>query len=155
MNMEFMKEALNLAKIAKEKDEVPIGAVVVKNDQIIGKGYNMVETLKDPTAHAEMIAIKDACNNIGEKRLIDCDLYVTIEPCIMCAGAIWQSRIKNVYYGAPDPKGGALDTLYNIGKDTRLNHRFTSKGFILEEDSRNLIQLFFREKRTGRGARVV
>lgn len=110
----WMREALAQAQIAKSKDEVPIGAVVVYNNQIIGKGYNRREIDENALAHAEMIAISNACKKIGFWRLIDCDLFVTIEPCPMCAGAIINSRIRKVTFGASDPKAGAIESLEHI-----------------------------------------
>ena len=109
-----MKAALKEAVKAFDKDEVPVGAIVVHNNQVIGKGYNQTETLKDPTAHAEMIAITAAANHIGNWRLNECDIYVTLEPCIMCAGAIMNARIKNLFFAEFDPKFGACGSLYNL-----------------------------------------
>ena len=109
-----MREALKEATKALKKDEVPIGAVIVKDDKIIARGHNLRETKQNSLCHAEIIAISKACRKLGNFRLEDCDLYVTVEPCPMCAGAIIQSRIKNVYYGTPDNKYGAVDSVYNI-----------------------------------------
>jgi tRNA(adenine34) deaminase len=121
MNLKYMKEALEEAKKAKVIEEVPIGAVIVKDNKIIGRGYNLKETLRDPTMHAEIIAIQAATKEINSWRLTDCDMYVTIEPCVMCAGAISQARIRNLYIGSPDFKAGGVTSLYNILFDE--NHK--------------------------------
>lgn len=143
----WMKQALDLAIRAFDQDEVPIGAIVVHNDRVIGEGYNQRETLKDPTAHAEMIAITQAAGAMESWRLLDCTLYVTLEPCPMCAGAIVQSRIPRVVYGTADPKGGACHTLYQITDDPRLNHRCAVIGGVMQEDCRELLQRFFAQQR--------
>jgi tRNA(adenine34) deaminase len=121
----FMLEALREARLAEAKDEVPIGCVIVHGGLVIGRGHNQTESLQDPTAHAEMIAITAAANYLGSRRLLDCVLYVTLEPCAMCAGAMVLARIPVVVYGAPDPKAGAVDTLYSLLQDSRLNHTCT------------------------------
>lgn len=139
--------AINQAKIAFEQEEVPVGAVIAHEDQVIAEGYNMRETLKDPTAHAEMIAITQAAEKLGSWRLLDCTLYVTLEPCPMCAGAIVQSRIPTVIYGTTDPKGGACHTLYQITEDDRLNHKSTVLGGVLKEECKFLLQDFFAQQR--------
>lgn len=144
----FMREALKEAKKAYALNEVPIGAVVEQNGRIVGRGYNRTESLKDPTAHAEMLAIREAAKNLGGWRLIDCNLYVTAEPCAMCAGAIVWSRIVTVYIGTPDPKAGACCSLMNIPQDERLNHRAEIKTGILESECRQLIKQFFKDLRT-------
>ena len=131
-NERWMLYALKEAKKADKIDEVPIGAIIVKDDMIIGTGYNQMEILKDSTAHAEIIAITSAENTIGNWRLKDCDLFVTLEPCIMCSGAIINSRIRNVYFGAYDQKFGGCSSLYNLCNDPRLNHKCGVKGGILE-----------------------
>lgn len=143
----WMKRALDQAVIAYDHGEVPVGAVVVHGQRIIAEAYNQRETLNDPTAHAEMIAITQAAENLGSWRLIDCTLYVTLEPCPMCAGAIVQSRIPCVIYGATDPKGGACDTLFNITSDIRLNHQATVLGGVMKEDCGAILTQFFREQR--------
>lgn len=143
----WMRLALNQARIAYEQNEVPVGAVVVHDQQVIAEGYNMRETLKDPTAHAEMIAITQAAEKLGSWRLLDCTLYVTLEPCPMCAGAIVQSRIPTVIYGTTDPKGGACHTLYQITEDDRLNHKATVLGGVLKEECKFLLQDFFAQQR--------
>jgi tRNA(adenine34) deaminase len=118
----WMGEALREAARAEAKDEVPVGCVVVHNGLIVGRGHNQIESLQDPTAHAEMIAITAAATTLGSRRLLDCLLYVTLEPCAMCAGAIVLARIPVVVYGASDPKTGAVDTLYSLLQDARFNH---------------------------------
>jgi tRNA(adenine34) deaminase len=142
-----MKKALDQAVLAFEQDEVPVGAVIVYRDQVIAEAYNQRETLNDPTAHAEMIAITQAAESLGSWRLLDCTLYVTLEPCPMCAGAIVQSRIPFVVYGTPDPKGGACDTLFQITSDIRLNHQAAVLGGVMREDCKAILQEFFRQQR--------
>lgn len=143
----WMKLALDQAIRAYDQGEVPIGAVVVHEGQVIGEGFNQRETLNDPTAHAEMIAITQAAAALQSWRLLDCTIYATLEPCPMCAGAIVQSRIPRVIYGTPDPKGGACHTLYQITEDSRLNHRCAVLGGILQPDCRAILQRFFAEQR--------
>ncbi|RKD26928.1 tRNA(adenine34) deaminase [Caminicella sporogenes DSM 14501] len=143
----FMKEALIEAKKAFEIGEVPIGAVIVRKNEIIARGYNLRETLKDPTAHAEIIAIKKAAQVLSSWRLTDCELYVTIEPCAMCAGAIVLSRLNKLVIGAMDPKGGAAGSLYNIVNDERLNHRAEVIYGILESECSEIMKKFFRRLR--------
>ena len=143
----FMQQALAQAKIAAEQDEVPVGVIIVHNDQIIAKAYNQVELLKDPTAHAEMIAITQASNALACKWLYECMMYVTIEPCSMCAGAIVLARLKRVYFGASDPKAGACGSVINITQNNQLNHRVEVSGGIFEKESGDLISQFFEKKR--------
>jgi len=143
----FMRQALKLAETAFAEDEVPVGAVIVQGEKIIAKGYNQREKLNDPTAHAEMIAITSAASAIGDWRLNDCTLYVTLEPCIMCAGAIVLARIGRIVYGPDDPKAGAVRSLYNILEDARLNHQPTITSGVLAEQSSNLLREFFRKQR--------
>lgn len=148
----WMRKALDLAIAAFDADEVPVGAVVVLGDpagdaRIIGEGYNQREMLQDPTAHAEMIALTQAAGTLGSWRLIDCTLYVTLEPCPMCAGAIVQARLPRVIYGTTDLKAGACHSLYEITSDDRLNHRATVIGGVLARDSQALLQEFFARKR--------
>lgn len=138
----FMMEAIKEAKKCLYLNEVPVGAVIVKDGEIIGRGHNLRETLKDSTAHAEIIAIQEACRKLGGWRLIDCEIYVTLEPCIMCAGALVNSRIKRIVFGAYNNRFGACGTLYNIPIDERLNHRIEVVGGVLEEECRELISSF-------------
>lgn len=143
----YMQAALKEALAAYEKGEVPVGAVVVDNGRIIGRGHNLRETLSDPTAHAEMLALTAAAEARGEWRLEGCSLYVTLEPCPMCAGAIVNSRIKRVVFGASDPKAGACGTLYNLVQDARLNHRAELESGVMGEESGEILKSFFREAR--------
>lgn len=140
----FMREAIAEAQQAAVLNEVPIGAVVVKDGQVIGRGHNMREHFQDVTYHAEMLAIMEACERLHSWRLEDCDLYVTLEPCIMCSGAIINARIANVYYGAPDPKAGAVDSLYHLLIDTRLNHQVNVTSGVLQEKCSQMLKNFFR-----------
>lgn len=144
-----MSAALQEAGKALEQDEVPIGAVVVFENKIIGRGFNQVERLKDATAHAEMIAITAAENHIGDWRLSDCDIYVTVEPCLMCAGAILSSRIKRIFFGVFDPKFGACGSVYNVAQEGKINHKAEVYSGLLEQESSLLLQEFFKKKRTG------
>ena len=143
----FMTEAIKLAEIAYEKGEVPVGAVVVKDGRIIGKGYNQTEMLKDPTAHAEMVAISSACATMNNKYLEGCTLYVTLEPCPMCSGAIVWSKMKRVVFGAIDEKSGACGSVFNIASNNHLNHRAEIIQGVLELDSQFLLKQFFSTKR--------
>ena len=143
----WMREALREAAKAELKLEVPIGCVVVHNGAIIGRGHNQTETLQDPTAHAEMIAITSAANALGSRRLLDCTLYVTLEPCAMCAGAIVLSRIPFVVYGAADPKAGAVDTLYQLLQDERLNHTCEVTSGLMSDECGQVLSQFFANLR--------
>ncbi|MFD2638518.1 tRNA adenosine(34) deaminase TadA [Piscibacillus salipiscarius] len=147
MHEEFMKEAIKEAKKAEEINEVPIGAVIVYEGNIIARGYNKRETLQRSDAHAEMIAIKEANEHIGSWRLEECTLYVTLEPCPMCAGAIVQSRIPHVVFGASDPKAGCGGTLINLMQETRFNHQATVEEGILKEECSQLLKDFFKKLR--------
>jgi len=142
-----MREALKEAGKAAQEDEVPVGAVVVHKGKIIARGHNQVEALKDPTAHAEMIALTSAANYLGNKWLLGSSIYVTIEPCSMCAGALVLSRIKSLVYGADDPKIGACGSVTNIVINKRLNHRILVKKGVLKEECSSLIKDFFKKKR--------
>lgn len=145
---DYMKLAIIEAKKALKIDEVPIGAIVICNGEVVGHGYNLKERDHDPTAHAEIIALKNASQNLKNWRLDQCDLYVTIEPCPMCAGAIVQARIRKLVFGAFDPKAGATGSLYNIIRDKRLNHQVTEvKGGVLAEESKQLMKNFFKKLR--------
>ncbi|HCU08616.1 MAG TPA: tRNA-specific adenosine deaminase [Clostridiales bacterium] len=143
----YMGIALEEAQKAFEKGEVPVGAVIVKGEDIIGRGYNLVESIKDPTAHAEILAIRQAAETLGGWRLSGCDLYVTVEPCAMCAGAIVLSRISRLFIGTPDPKAGACFSVNNLVTDSRLNHQVELSIGILEEECRQLMRQFFRQLR--------
>ena len=143
----YMSEALKEAQKAASEDEVPVGAVVVHQGKIIARGHNQIERLKDPTAHAEMLAITSATNYLGTKWLNEASLYVTIEPCSMCAGALVLSRIKNIYFGARDSKTGACGSVFNIANNKKLNHRVKVKGGILKEECSSLLKCFFKRKR--------
>ena len=142
-----MRLALQQAQQAQAEDEVPVGAIILNQDRIIAAAYNQREQLHDPTAHAEMIAITQAAEAIGDWRLEHCTMYVTLEPCPMCAGAIIQSRIPRVVYGATDPKAGAVTSLYSLLTDTRLNHTAQVTGGVLAEDCGRILTEFFRSKR--------
>ena len=147
INELYMQEALKEAQKAFAEEEVPVGAVIVCQGKIIARGHNQVERLKDPTAHAEIIAITSAANYLGTKWLNEASLYVTIEPCSMCAGALVLARIKSLYFGAFDSKAGASGSVINIVNHKKLNHRIKVVGGILERDCADLIQEFFRKKR--------
>jgi tRNA(adenine34) deaminase len=138
-----MREALREASLAQAKEEVPIGCVIVQSGVVIGRGHNQTESLQDPTAHAEMIAITAAAAALGSRRLLDCTLYVTLEPCAMCAGAIVLARIPTVVYGAADPKAGAVHTLYSLLHDSRLNHTCEVIRGILGESCSAILSDFF------------
>ncbi len=142
-----MESALREADQAKKRKEVPVGAVVVHNGRIIGRGYNQLETLQDPTAHAEMIAITAAAAGLGSRRFDGCTLYVTLEPCAMCAGAIVLARIPRLVFGASDPKAGACGTLFNIVQDARLNHRVECVGGVSGERCGEMLSEFFASLR--------
>ena len=142
-----MREALRLANKAREAKEVPVGAVVVREQKIISRGYNQVELLKDATAHAEMLALTAAEAAVGDWRLTDCDLYVTKEPCPMCAGAIVHTRIRRVIFGCPDIRAGAAGTVMNLVDNVSLNHRCQITGNVLQNQCASILQDFFREKR--------
>ena len=143
----FMGEALRQARRAESQDEVPIGAVVVRNAEIIARAWNQVETLKDATAHAEMLAITQAESAVGDWRLSDCDLYVTKEPCPMCAGAIVHARIRRVIFGCSDPKTGGAGGLINLLQLPPLNHQCEITRGVRENECREILQRFFRAKR--------
>lgn len=143
----YMAHALDQARAAHEEGEVPIGAVIVHEGRIIAEAHNQREALNDPTAHAEMIAITQAAETLQSWRLLDCVLYVTLEPCPMCAGAIVQARIPAVVFGTTDPKAGACQSLFTITTDPRLNHRATVVGGVMMEECRAVLQDFFAEQR--------
>ena len=143
----YMKEALAEAKKAAAAGEVPVGAVIVKDGEIIGRGHNETETAKDPTAHAEMIAIRQAAKNLGGWRLTGCTMYVTTEPCSMCAGAIVWSRIIRLFIGTMDPKSGACGSVFNIPQESRLNHFVEIETGLMQEECSSLMKSFFKELR--------
>lgn len=143
----YMQAALREAQQAMAEDEVPVGAIVVADGDVIAAAHNGRETLRDPTAHAEMIAITQAASALSSWRLTGCTLYVTLEPCPMCAGAIVQARVPTVVYGATDPKAGAVDSLYNLLADERLNHQAEVHSGILAEDCGEILRRFFRARR--------
>jgi tRNA(adenine34) deaminase len=144
----WMSAALKQAELAYDLGEVPIGAVVVHQDKIIGRGYNQTEQLQDPTAHAEILAIGAAAGSLGSWRLLDCTLYVTVEPCCMCAGAVVWARLARLVYGAPDPKAGACGSLYDIVNDRRLNHRVPTTHGVRLNEAAGLMKAFFQGLRT-------
>ena len=142
-----MLEALKEAQIAYDLGEVPIGAVVEKDGMIIGRGHNLTERAKDPTAHAEMIALREAAQVLGGWRLLGCNLYVTAEPCAMCAGAIVWARIKKLYIGTMDPKGGACGSVFNIPQEPRLNHYVEIETGIMQQACHDILKAFFKPLR--------
>jgi tRNA(adenine34) deaminase len=143
----WMSRALELARAAALVHEVPIGAVIVRDGRVIGEGHNRTVTDADPTTHAEMVAIRNAARAMGDWRLLDTTLYVTLEPCSMCAGAIVLARIPRVVFGAPDPKAGMAGSLGNLLQDPRLNHRCDVSSGVLAEEASELLRAFFRERR--------
>jgi tRNA(adenine34) deaminase len=148
LDEKFMRAALKLAEAGQAQNEVPIGALVVdKSGKVIARATNLRETHNTTLGHAELVAIHRACKKLNSWRLLDCTLYVTLEPCFMCAGALVQSRISRVVYGATDPKGGALHSLANLGSDKRLNHQFEIKSGVLVEECSALLKNFFKKKR--------
>ncbi|MCE9546680.1 MAG: tRNA adenosine(34) deaminase TadA [Planctomycetia bacterium] len=144
---DLMRLALAEARLALAENEVPVGAIIVHAGQVIAAAHNQREQLRDPTAHAEMIAITQAAESLGSWRLEDCGLFVTLEPCPMCSGAIVQARIPLVVYGATDPKAGAVDSLFKLLADPRLNHRAQTVGGVLAEECGQLLREFFAEQR--------
>lgn len=145
--IKYMKEALKEAKKAELIDEVPIGCVIVKDDKIIARGHNQRETNQSPIGHAEIVAINKASKKLKSWRLEGCDIYVTLEPCIMCSGAIIQSRINKVYYGASDPKGGALGSSINVLEASNINHHPEVISGVLKEECSSIITNYFKAKR--------
>jgi tRNA(adenine34) deaminase len=145
----FMRQALRLATKAYEMDEVPVGAVVVRGGKIIGRAYNQTELLKDATAHAEMLALTQAEAAVGDWRLTDCDLYVTKEPCVMCAGALVHVRMRRVIFGCDDPRNGAAGGMINLLQHPALNHHCEITSGVLAKECASLLRSFFRDKRIG------
>jgi tRNA(adenine34) deaminase len=143
----FMREALRLARMAAASGEVPVGAVVVKDGVVVGRGYNHPISSRDPSAHAEMLALRDAAARLGNYRLPGCDLIVTLEPCVMCAGAIMHARIGRLVFGAGDPKTGACGSVIDLFGDVRLNHHTQVIGGVLPDAARDLLQAFFSTRR--------
>ena len=146
----FMEDAIAEARKALELMEVPVGAVIDRDGKIVGRGHNLTETSKDPTAHAEIIAIREAAKTLGGWRLIGCKMYVTTEPCSMCAGAIVLSRIPELFIGTMNPKAGACGSLYNIVSDSRLNHRVQVTTGVMEDTCRQMMQEFFQKLKATR-----
>jgi len=144
---QFMQIALDLAKQAASNGEVPVGAVVVKNGEVIGRGMNSPISLSDPSAHAEILALRDAAKNIGNYRLVDCELYVTLEPCVMCSGAIQHARIARLIYGASDYKTGACGSVVNLMAEEKLNHHTTVIKDVMSDECASLLSSFFAERR--------
>jgi tRNA(adenine34) deaminase len=149
----WMQYALREARQAIEEDEVPVGAVIVAAGRIVASAHNQKEQLADPTAHAEMIALTQASSALGSWRLTGCILYVTLEPCPMCAGAIVQARLPAVVWGAPDAKAGAVESLYRLFEDNRMNHQVEHVGHVFEQESSSLLSEFFKQRRGKRKAR--
>ncbi|HIJ70362.1 MAG TPA: tRNA adenosine(34) deaminase TadA [Planctomycetes bacterium] len=143
----YMRVAIDQAEIARENGDVPVGAVIVHNGRMIAKAYNQRQQLNDPTAHAEIIALTQAAAAVGNWRLEGCTIYVTLEPCTMCAGALVLARIDRLVYGCNDPKTGACGSLYNIVQDERLNHRLEITRGVMEEECRKQLQAFFANRR--------
>ena len=152
-DQEFMQAALDEARIARENGEVPIGAVVVLDGAIIGRGHNRRETGDDPTAHAEMLAIREAARATGHWRLLETTLYVTLEPCVMCMGAIILARIPRLVYACRDPRAGACGSIYDFAQDERFNHRVEVTEGVLGAECSELLSGFFKELRAGKKSR--
>ncbi|MDT8419909.1 MAG: tRNA adenosine(34) deaminase TadA [Desulfuromonadales bacterium] len=150
LDEQFMRAALAEAAIARSKDEVPIGAVIVHAGRIIGRGHNLRETSNDPTTHAEMVAIRQAAEQIGHWRLLETTLYVTLEPCVMCMGAIILARIPRLVYASRDPRAGAVGSIYDFSRDERFNHRVEVTEGVLGEECSKLLSGFFQELRAGK-----
>ena len=143
----FMREALGLAQLAWDLGEVPVGAVVVKGGEIIGRGFNRPITSNDPTTHAEIVALREAALTLKNYRLVDCELYVTLEPCMMCVGAMLHARLTRVVFGAADPKTGACGSVIDLPAEKKLNHHATFEGGVLAEQCSQLLKAFFAERR--------
>jgi len=144
----YLRQALKLARKAALNNEVPVGAVVVCGEKIVGRGWNQVETKKDASRHAEIIALRQAAKILGRWRLTGCTLYVTLEPCAMCAGAMVLARIDRLVYAASDPKAGACGSVFNIVEDKRLNHRIVVDRGLLEKESSQMLKVFFKKRRS-------
>ena len=146
-DVDWMQEALTLARAAAAAGEVPVGAVIVKDGKVIGRGYNQPISHHDPSAHAEVMALRDASQHLGNYRLTNCDLYVTLEPCCMCVGAMMHARIARVVFGATDPKTGACGSVINLFADDRLNHHAKVMGGVLADESALILKEFFAQRR--------
>ncbi len=146
-DLQWMTRALEMAEVAASRGEVPVGAVLTKDDEIVAEGHNLTVTLNDPTAHAEVVVIREAAQKLGDWRLTGCTLYVTLEPCAMCAGALVLSRIERLVFGASDPKAGMVGSLGNLVQDERLNHRIEVTGGTLADAAGGLLQGFFGARR--------
>lgn len=142
-----MLTALEEARLGMRENEVPVGAIVLRGDRVIGAAHNLPIAMRDPTAHAEVLAIRDACAALDEYRLEGCSLYVTLEPCVMCVGTLINARVAQVYYGARDEKAGALGSVYDIGRDGRLNHRLEVYGGIMAAECAEVLREFFARRR--------
>ena len=147
----FMREAIAEASIAASKGEVPVGAIIIIDGKIVGRGHNLPISSKDPTAHAEIVAIREAGQSIGAYRLPDAIMYVTLEPCVMCVGAAIHARLASIKYGARDEKAGALGSVFDIGRDGRLNHRIEVVGGLMQEECATLLRDFFKSRREDKG----
>jgi tRNA(adenine34) deaminase len=147
LDMFWMQRAIELAREAEQKGEVPVGAVLVKDNQVIGEGYNAPIATHDPSAHAEIQAIRAAANALGNYRLLNTTLYVTVEPCVMCAGAIVHARISEVVYGTSEPRSGAAGSVFNLLQSEALNHRVTIRSGVLQEECASLLTNFFQQRR--------
>ena len=145
---EFMRAALDLAREATERGEVPVGAVLVLDGEILGRGFNQPVSLNDPTAHAEIVALREAGREAGNYRLPGSTMYVTIEPCQMCVGAMVHARVVRVVYGTPEPKAGAIESAMRAHEHPSLNHRLEVTGRVLEDECREVIQAFFKQRRS-------
>ena len=150
----WMEEALRLAERSAAAEEVPVGAVIVRDGVIVGRGWNQAITACDPTAHAEIIALRDAAAHAANYRLLDCELYVTLEPCAMCAGALVQARIRRLIYGAADPKAGAAGSVLSVINHAALNHRMDMRAGVLAGRCMEILQAFFRERRAEHASRL-
>ena len=148
MDQMFMQQAFREAQQAADEDEVPVGAVIIQDGKIIAKAHNQIERLKDPTAHAEMIAITQATHTLGSKWLYNCTMYVTLEPCSMCAGALVLARVERLVIAALDPKSGACGSVFNIAESHKLNHRLKVEQGPLAQESATILQNFFKKKRS-------
>ncbi|MBU0688641.1 MAG: tRNA adenosine(34) deaminase TadA [Gammaproteobacteria bacterium] len=144
---DYMREALRLAALAAQAGEVPVGAVVVKDGEIVGRGFNAPISRHDPSAHAEMMALRDAAQNIGNYRLVGCEMFVTLEPCVMCVGATFHARIARVVYGAKEPKTGAAGSVFNLFTEPKLNHHARIEGGLLAEECGKVLSDFFAMRR--------